>query len=277
MPRGIATVEKASICGTAVPIRDIWYEFLENGFGIRDTKNSCWPEALYRGNFCTFNDLKGTNKKLRFICDLASDVGKPVLALGYDENGNWIRTLQSGVIADGEVVLLAQAPGTNSTHFFTTLTDLQFNTARDGQVWLYEYNTSDTTQRLIGQYGYDETRPTYARYFFPSIREKTNTAGGCNQTLVNIIAKLDFIPVKADTDYVGIGNIPALKEMMRAIYLAENEPDGSKANDILAKGELLALRELNFELDHFLGDGRTTGVDIMGSNIGTVEPIPAFL
>lgn len=290
MPPQVAALERASICGSSLRIHDQWYEFLENGFGVQHSINgstggSCstaggacfgMGDALQRGTFPTFADVQGVNKKLTVVCDRVSDVGKAVLLLGYDENNNWIRTSQSGVIRDGELVALAQAAGTTTTNNFSVVTDVQAPATLDGQWWLYEYNVDTAALRMIGNYQYFETRPNYQRYFFPSIRSGSNKDGECTLTTVEGIFKLDYIPVKNDTDYLIIPNLPALKDMSRGIFLAENEPDGEKAERLLAAGERSALRELDFELSHYLGQ-RTIGVDIVGASVGSSQPIENFL
>lgn len=276
MPPQVATIEKAAICKVPIPIHDFWFEFLASGAGLREACD-CWPEANYQGQFPAFSDIIGVNKKLRFVCDLATDVSKQVLALGYDENGNWIRTDQSGTILDGELITLAQSPGTNSTKLFSSITDIQFPNDMDGQTWLYEYNTSTMVQRMIGKYEYWETRPSYARYLFPSIRGNCSSTGTCQQQSIEVIGKLEFVPVKKDTDYLIIGNLPAMKEMMVAINRAENEPDSEKANNIIVKGLAVAKGILDKELAHYLGDGRVIGVELVGSSIATADPVQTIL
>lgn len=288
LPPQIATIEAVNVCGNPTPVRDFWWEFLQNGFGsIPDANGSCssgngcvtgcgYPEAIMRGEYPTFSDIIGVNKKLNFICDLATDVGKTVLALGYDENGNWIRTLQSGVYADGEVIAFAQSGGTLSTKLFSSVTGIQLPSNMDGQSWLYEYNTSDTTKRMIGKYQYWETRPSYPRYFFPSVRP-TSTNGTCNTVKVEVMAKLQYIPVKADTDYVMVACLPAIKEGMRAIKLAENEPDSLKSNAIINAGIASARAILDQQLDHQFGSGRKIGINVLSSSLGSVDPVPTLI
>lgn len=275
MPPQVATIERAAICKTPIPIHDQWFEYLPTGAGIRGSCD-CWQEANYQGQFPTFGDIRLTNKKLRFICDLAGDVGKTVLALGYDQNGNWIRTDQSGTILDGELITLAQSPGTISSNYFTNVTDIQLPDGRDGQMWLYEYNVDTGLQRMIGKYEYWETRPSYARFLFPSIKQNCDSST-CRQSSVDLIAKLEFIPVVKDTDYLLIANIPAMKEMMVAINKAENEPDSEKANNIILKGLAVAKTILNSELDHYLGSGRRIGVELVGSSVIGGDIVPNLL
>lgn len=290
MPPQVAAVERASICGGPIRVHDQWYEFLENGFGVRNggpsssssSTGGCWGgcsglgEALQRGTFPTFADVRGTNKKLTLVCDMEGDVDKNVLVLGYDENDNWIRTEQGGVIKDGELVPLAQSAGTETDHYFTVVTDIQAPNNLDGQWWLYEKDVDEGTLRMLGHYQYFETRPNYQRYFFPGIPSGSDSEGNCTLTTVEMIAKLEFIPVKNDTDYLLIGNLPAIKEMSRAIMLSEKEPDMEKAGNILDAGMKLALRELDTELNHYLGE-RAIGVDIVGASVGSAQPIETFL
>lgn len=226
-------------------------------------------EAIFRGYFCVFADIipTGNNKKVNLVCDLASDVGKDVLLLGYDANGNWIRTDQGGTILDGELVPLAQGAGTTSTNFFSSLTGVQLNVARDGQVWAYEYDTDTTTKRMIGQYQSFETNPDYARYYFPGIQtgSAVSNNGSCTQTLVEAIVKLNFWPVKVATDYLCVPCIPALKEMLQALNDAENEPDGIKKKQLIAAGVISARAILDKQLQHFTGDGNEITMSVTGS------------
>lgn len=293
LPSQFATLEAVAVCGRPIAVRDQFYEFLENGFGIRGQQivsttggtNSCCgaagvcgiQEALYRGHYATFSDIIPTGKKLQLVCDKITDVGKPVLCLGYDDNNNWIRTTQSGVVSDGEVVLLAQGAGTVSVNNFSSVTDLQPPGNLDGQWWLYEYNVSTAAQRLIGQYQYFDTRPYFARYFFPGIRPMTSNTGACCQVLVEALVKLEFVKALRDTDYLIIGSIPALKEMMMALAKAEDEADAIRKVQIVAAGQTVAKQILDQQLDHYLGSGRKMGMNIVGSSIGDVYPVPTLL
>jgi len=263
LPRQIATIEKVAVSNQPIPVRDFWYEWLENGLGTRETTSGT-DECLFQGRWPTISDIVPTGKQVNLICDVVADVGKEVLILGYDDSGNWIRTEQDGVMADGEVIALAQTPGTNSTHNFSSVTDIQAPDDLDGQWWLYEYDTDTDAVRMIGEYDYDETRPSFARYLIPSL--------GSGTTLVEALVKLDFIPVRVDTDYLLIGNIPALKHMCMAIK-AEEDKEYKTALLLEAK----ALKALNDELSHYLGDGRTPSINVVGSGAVTGEPIETLM
>jgi hypothetical protein len=276
LPKQIATIEAAAVCGYPVQVRDMWYEFLENGFGIRQAQfdqpstsngsnfNRVWGtnECLYRGRYPTFSNVMGTDKRLNLFCDRSSDIGKPVLLLGWDQNNNWIRTLQSGTMADGEVVQLLQAPGSQTINLFSSVTDIQPPNNLDGQWWLYEFSTTALTNRLIGHYQYDDTRPSFARYLLPGINQQQPTPSTCNYTPIELAGKLDFIPAKKPTDYLIIGNLPALKEICMGINNSENEPDGRVKVSIINSAMQSAAVLLDQELDHYLGSGRKQGMNV---------------
>lgn len=289
LPPQIATIESAAVSGEVVSMRDTWWEFLDNGFGPMVGTSGCAScgdgnnvggglgVGIYRGRFCTFKDIQPTGKKLNVVCDLSSDVGKEVLLLGYDDNGNWIRTDQGGTIKDGELVAFAQSGGTTTTNNFSSINDIQLPDDMDGQSWLYEYSVAATTRRLIGKYEYFETRPNYARYLFPSVCTRTCDDNACCQTPIDIVGKLEFIPVVNDTDYLIIGNIPALKELMVAIKNADLAPDSLSKNQIITSGYAMAMNELDNEIRHYRGDGVVTGIQLVGTSIYPGSEIETLL
>lgn len=153
VPREIATVEAVNVCGQPVPVRDFWYQFLANGPGSWEDYCSTWNNGtqwfgcangglISKGNRPTFGEIGLTPSQISFACDVSTDIGKKVLVLGYDLNNNWVRTIQNGSYADGEMIALAQAGGTKSVTFFSNVTDIQFQVPMDGQSWLYVVDTS---------------------------------------------------------------------------------------------------------------------------------------
>lgn len=312
MPPELATIESVAINHVPVPAHDLWFEFLDNGFGTRApgsvgsaagtslggaTGAYGIPEANFRGNFPTFRDLtpNSNNKSLVAVCDLVADVGLTMTVLGYDQNGNWVRTLQNSVYADGEVMALAQSPGTTSANYFSRITDVQFSAQRAGQCWLYEKDTTTNISSLTGWYQWWEMRPAYGRWLFPSIRPATGACvppgnaaqawtqgeipavgASCNPSLVEVTGKKAFIPVLLPADYLVIGNLPALKFMCQAV---KKEEDAVSQTDLAeAIGfETKAVAEMDDELDMYLGSGRRIGLNIQGTLNAGGEPIPAFM
>lgn len=243
-PRQIAAIEGVAVCGQPITVRNGWFEFLESGYGLQD--NSCGaPNLLDRGEGCTFADIRGVNKKVKVYADVAEDADAKILIQGYDENGNWIRTEPNGVGTgweDGEYVGISTTPQT-STKFFKQITSVQ-KPETNGIVRLYELNNDDATQRAIAIYEWDETRPVYRKSHIPGL---THEGDDCEQT-VTVEAKLEFIPVKKATDWLLIGNIPAIKDMCQSIYKSENN-----LFEESAAWEAKAIRELQTELRHHMG------------------------
>jgi hypothetical protein len=207
------------------------------------------------------------------------DVGQQVLVLGYDNNNNWIRTRQNGVYADGQLISLAQGTGTRSAIMMSKVTGIQFPQIMAGQSWLYE-TAANATNRLIGQYDNDNIRPNFRRISIPSIKTQfmqTDSNGNPVPIPVDIIGKLEFIPVVNPSDYLMIGNIPALNEMCMALNKSGNEADGVKSNQILASGLAAAKNLLDKELLHYLGEGREIGITVNGSGMPDAEMIHNFL
>jgi len=317
MPPELATIESVAINHVPIPYHDLFYEFLEYGFGTRSRDNvgtgggsalggatGCYgiPEADYRGSFPVFRDLTPNtdNKKLVIVCDLAADhtAGITVTLLGYDQNGNWIRTAIGGVYSDGETIALAQAPGTATTNYFSRITDVQFSAKRSGQCWLYELDTVTSVQTMIGWYQWHEVRPSYGRWLFPSIGSPSPTSGVIpparwqqnwttgqipnpalttyNPSLVEVVGKKAFIPVVLPSDYLFIQNIPALKNEVQCVKKLEDAVSSADVQEAMAF-ETLALKELDDQLDSMLGSGRRIGMTIQGSLCPGGEPVPTFL
>jgi hypothetical protein len=112
----------------------------------------------------------------------------------------------------------------------------------------------------------DETLPNYRRSYIPGL-SKTNccgTTGSCTSKAVNVMAKIDFIPLRNDTDYSPIGCIPAIKDMCQSIKKSEdNDFEGS------AEWEAKAISKLNDELKHHLGSGAEVPIHLKGNNFAS--------
>lgn len=247
-PRQIAAIEAVAVCDQPITIRNGWFEFLESGYGLQESSGcSCGANLFDRGECCTFADIRGTNKKVKVYADVTEDAAAKILIQGYDQNDNWIRTEPNGVGTgweDGEYVALNSATPQTSTKFFKAITSVQ-KPETNGVIRLYEFDTSDSTQRAIAIYEWDETRPTYRKSQIPGL---TSNGATCNTKTVTVMAKLEFIPVKKATDWLLIGNIPALKDMCQSLLKLENNLfQEAKA------WEASAINELQRELRHKMG------------------------
>ncbi len=252
-PRQFAAIEVIAVCNRPLKIRNEWFEFNSNGAGLYGSnahRFGCGGmQMLDRGTACCFADIIGVNKKIKVYADVAEATGAKILLQGYDENGNWIRTQVAGEWVDGEYVLCSTTPQT-TTKFFSSLTGVQ-KPITNGNIRLYEYDTDLTTQRAIAVYEPDETLPSYRRSFITGFGTGgcCNT-GSCESKTVSVIAKMEFIPVRNDTDYLILGNIPAIKDEVQSIRKSENNLIQESA-----AYEAKAVFELNKELEHYLGHG----------------------
>ena len=250
-PRQIATIEAVWVCDRPIVVRNEWFETLESGFGLQgDCDSNTGQMQLYdRGTTCVFSDMIGLDKKVRVYTDVAEVAGARILVQGSDENSNWIRTLDSGTYVDGEYIALTGTP-TLSTKLFSVVTGIQKPVTK-GFVRLYEYDTILLTQRAIAVYEPDETRPNYRKSFLTGIENIVANSDGTRT--VTVMAKLDFIPVRNDTDFLIIGNLTALKYMCQSLLKAErNLFEESMA------WEVKAVNELMMECRHRNGDGAVT-------------------
>lgn len=261
-PRQIATIEAVAVCDQPITIRNGWFEFLDSGYGLQESGScSCGANLFDRGECCTFADIRGTNKKVKVYADVTEAAGAKILIQGYDQNDNWIRTEPNGVGTgweDGEYVALNAATPQTSTKFFKAITSVQ-KPNTNGVIRLYELNTSDNTQRAIAIYEWDETRPVYRKSQIPGLTSNGET---CNTKTVTVQAKLAFIPVKKATDWLLIGNIPAIKDMCQSIAKRENNLISESA-----AWEASAINELQKELRTYSGAGVVNAVRMQPKEI----------
>lgn len=271
-PRQFETIESVAVCDFPIPVRNEWFEFNEMGYGLRVETDGVGTQMYDRGMACTFEDIHGTDKKIKVYCDIDESPTPDILLQGYNEDGNWIRTLVSGDYIDGEYVTPTPT-GALTVNKFTSLTGVQ-KPVTDGMIRLYEYNTTDTTQRAIAFYEPDETRPVYRRSLISGLSNRgscqSNADATCNKKTVMVIAKMAFIPVRLDTDWLLISSIPALKAMCQALRKEENN-----LWDEAKKYEANAVAILDEQLNAFLGDSEIVAVrmphpSIYGSAVANV-------
>ncbi len=263
LPPQLVTLEGIAMNGTPLPLRDRVYEFVGAGPGPQADSDYTLDQVIERGTACVFADIVGTDKKLNVMCDVDLDVGKEIRLLGYDADGNWIRTKVSGAYVDGEPVLLSTTPGITSSNIFSAITGIQCPSTLEGQWWLSEVSTVDGSARIIGRYQYWETLPEYKRYLIPF--------SGTDASTVECIGKHRFIPVKADTDYLIVGSRGALKLACMALR-AEDDHLFSEANLMWAR----AVAILDAELGHATGAGVRTIMQVINTG-GDNEPLPLLI
>jgi hypothetical protein len=270
LPRQVRTVIKGAWCSAPATVRPEWYEFDHNGPGILDTDGFAGSSIIDHGTDCKFGDLTSgeTDRKIWVTTDAAEAAASYLWLYGYDENGQWIRSLIDGTWHDGERFDLGTAPAL-TTNKYTFLTRVHKDVS-NGIVRLYEWSTTTAAVvRQLAQYEPSEKDPIYRRVFLPSV----TTSGSCcgaeaeSDPMVTLLVKLQHIPVSADLDAFVIGNLPALKLMCMAIQAEEEQRYADSANL-----QLLAAGEIDGELAAYMGDGVKIGMSFdYGFGAGNIE------
>lgn len=271
-PRWVGTVLAVNLCNHNRQIQNRWYDF------IPLSRNDClcsgrWPSTLTAvddGMTPVFSNVPcGTLVYLRAYPRLQADIGKTITFYGIDGNGQELMTrdLNTGVWYQGETLTLA-SPYVQSLAQFREVTRVQKD-ATTGPVDVFQYDATNNILLDMAHYDPSETNPMYRH---STLRGGLSCAGaGCCQSTdgstarkVEILAKLQFIPVVADTDTVQIDNVPALKLIIQAIRLEEAGDD-----DAANKKQIMAIKELNRQLRNKLPIDQIP-VEVSGS--GTALP-----
>lgn len=261
-PQQVAAIQFAAVCNTPVKTRSMYWEFREMGMGIQDvppstTTSGCCgggglcfgpSEFVDRGNLPVFNPITGITNKVKLYCDVSLDAGVQATVMGIDENGNWIRTLAGGSYEDGEPIMASQI-GTLSTHIFSDITGF-VKPVTAGVLRLYAVDTITGLQTLLANYDYETTTPSFRVWYCQAL---DNPQVAANPVFIDLLVKLDFVPMVNDTDFAMIGNIPALKVMCQAVLDSEKEDDGTKRHQVLLGGLAVAKGFLENELLHYQG------------------------
>jgi len=257
-PRGVANISSIALCGAPIPIRNEWFEFLESGYGIRCC-STCDNQMFDRGTAVSFRDIRH-GYVIKLVTSEVEASGLEMGFLGYDCEGNWIRT-QDGDSnwRDGVWVPIPISPSTPYTgqvQFALGGITQIIKPVTNSLVTLYDYNITTADSQKIGVYEHDETRPVYRRSQIGGIPQ----SGSCT---VNVIYKQEYKPVANDNDFLLIANIPALSEMMMAVKLFRQNQFQ------LASGhEGKAYQLLDREVSHYIGNGVVEPVRISYRDFG---------
>lgn len=254
LPREVARIINLDICKQPVRIQNEFYEFLEAGIGLQP-KGGCslcnGMETFDRGEFPTFLDLAPPNKRLRYYITDAADVNKRVLTQGTDQNGSVLRSVDASIPVQG-VFSTLKSPFVDTAMDIGSISGIQKDVTT-GSVLIYEVDTITAAQRLILTMEPSELVSGYRRYYLGGLPQNC-CQDGTNNVQVTAMAKLEFIPVMADTDYCIIQNIAALKEECLAVRAGEMDDSASVVQS--QARHLKALKLLNGELNHHLGKDR---------------------
>lgn len=291
-PRFVGSVRNMRICGTPVPVtnlystylqRDLgpsWYDFPGvgtwgnlSGGGWGNLGNFYNLDAIVNGAnkvgyYSTYNDPPtGVTRYIRAYPQFPEDIGKIVTIYAKDENGQPLVTKTTA--SDGTVTYPLGAQITIASPYGSTAVPVQgpidrvlIQSGTVGRIWLYAYDPTEDLLFDLATYQAGETNPTYERMRIPGVTVSTN--GTCSRSVMALV-KLKFIKVVNDDDLVLIPNVGAIKTMYQAL-LFEDANDDERA----AKYEARAIRELNLQLrDQYPEEQTSVAVEAFnGTGVG---------
>lgn len=273
-PRGIARFLALDVCGSPIRLQNDLYEYLWAGEGIlprtvcTGTSSSvCVPNlstvGMLRGYYATLVDVPITNPQtIRVYPTDPLDVGKRILIQAYDANDLKIYGLDGSQQMEGFYLTLSY-PFVDST--FTVGAKGIYGIQKDytyGDVPLQAVDSVTGAVTALARYEPGETRPWYPRYYLDSLPQFCCT--GSTTLQVNVMAKRDYYPVAVDSDWVLIGNIPALISEAQSIY--HDGIQEAAASVMSLKKHNDAVLFLQGELDHQGGkENPATSVPLFGT------------
>lgn len=255
LPSEFARMILHDVCRNPIKIQNEWYEFLEAGIGLQVAcQNGCQLAQTYeRGSVPSAYDLTATNQKLRVYITDPRDVGKNIIfSQAKDQNGNGIYTddVNNQVIG---VKLAMGLPFVTTSYIVSSFAGI----AKDqtyGDVVVKQVDATTGDESLLARLKPWEMTPSYRRYYFGGLPNWCCSTPNVQPVQVTAMCKYEFIPVNQPTDFLLIGNIPALKAQCQAIRHGLIDNPTSRALAIADHRE--AVRYLNQELTHYLGESR---------------------
>lgn len=268
LPRGIARIIDIAVCSKPVKIQNGFYEFLDYGEGVQP--KPC-QEKLCGGVMQTYDrestpilgTLNSGPQQIQVYPTDARDVGKRVIVLGADQNAQTV--LSTDPVTNkpilGEVMIL-QLPFVTTANQFTTITGLQKDSTFDS-VWFFQVGPVTFATTNLSSMEPSETSASYRKYFIGNL-----PCGCCDttngQAQVTAMAKLEYVPIASDPDYLGIPCVPAL--IAECECLRMETMDSMKGQQIAAAKHAKALQLLFGQLDHYLGNQRPAiSVNLFGT------------
>jgi hypothetical protein len=276
-PRPIETIESVAINKMPGSLRNMWYETLGAGPGISAANSAgvCarGGDLIYQGEFCSFDNVAGTGRKLAVYVDNNENVAGDQHYINlqfFNSVAQWTRGTFNGEFIDGEKLAL---PG-KGQYVYTTNFCMANGLVRvskditNGPVRLFEYNPVGGALKPLAYYDPDETVPVYRRDFIPGLSPNSSSTNGCTTCSVIVNAKARFIPASGDDDFLQISNIEAIRLACQAILFEENK-DLKTAVGYWAMAKQL----MNEQRQHHDGDGVEAPIQVVGSGMfsGAVE------
>lgn len=260
MPREIARLELINVCQRPVPIRNQFFEYLQFGNGrlpktvlCQQGMDACRTvQVLSRNNAVTFTNLTGTPRFIAVYVTEQQDIGKRILLQGTDNNGLPIYSQDVFQRVNGVFVSFAN-PFAVAPMQFSSITGIQKDITA-GSVQVFEVDPATGIQTALLTMEPTEETAWYRRYYLDALPCgccPSTTPSSCADVQVTALAKLDLIPVAADTDYLLIQNIEAIIHECMAVRYSQIDTSAAKRMEQYHHKKAISL--LNGEIGHFVG------------------------
>jgi hypothetical protein len=277
-PREVARLTDVAVCGRPIHIRNGFFEYISFGRGLQPKachSGGCGSglAAYERDNVVTLAPLLSTPQQIRVYPTDIRDTSLRVLLQGKDQNGQIILTTDpgTGLSAPGEYLQLA-FPFSTSVNQFSTITGLQKDQTY-GPLQFFQVDPATGVEVALSAMEPNEGVASYRRYLVSGIPSQSLCcASPASPLQLTAQARLDFIPVVNETDYLLIPNVSALIEEAQATRFSRMESSNAAQQAMIHHQRALNL--LNGQLDAMEGKTNTAiSVPIFGSQRMHRQPV----
>lgn len=254
-PPDIARLVNVAVCGRPILIQNQWYEYLWANIGLQSTcpNSPCTDglrEAFERGTVPMAYDFTDSNQYIRVYVTDSRDVGAQItFSSVLDQNGNGVYETDGESQVNGFVLTYTE-PFSQSGFIVTSIGQVSKGVTY-GDILVYQVDATTGVESLLARYKPWETNPSYRRYYLNSLPLNCCNSATPQTAQVKALAKLEYVPVQYASDFLLIGNIPALKEECLSVRYGEMDTPSSMAQS--AQYHRNAVKLLNDELTHYLG------------------------
>lgn len=261
MPRQVRSIRAYWLCEQPGRLVSEWWEAIgyENGgIGLQDTDSHPGRLMIDYGRTCCFKNVSSSSsatRKIQVVAQNAADNGKKITLRYIDSSGNRVYSSIDGVVQEGERLTLSTDGALTSSNVGNAGLYHVIKETTNYPVRIYSYNPTTSEQvSLLGLYEPSENEPIYRKYAIPGLTDMAgcdSASDDCsaNKTLT-VLLKLQHVPVVVDNDPLVIGNLAALKLMVKGIKMEERHE-----TELAEYYFNSAARELDGEISSYLGEG----------------------
>ncbi len=241
-PRFVGTPLAINTRRGSGPVNGYWYEFLQwDSFDRQCFSRGFWPWNVETTNDSLvpiFNQIPcGIPRYVRFYPRTQLDKNKKVTVYGTDSNGQKLYQMRPPPDGDQEgIVLPLDLPFVQTPILLNSVSRIS-KPVTELPVDVFQYDPTTAQLFPMAYYEPDETEPMYRHSRIQNIRQRT----ACCAHPVDLLYKIEFRPVKYDSDIVQIDNSYALKVMVMGIK--KGEAGDAVGEEVQAKAATKILNE----------------------------------